>query len=208
VRAPEAPPHLDPIEHATQPLSAREVTLAEIPRMHAASRLASGFEAAAWRQAPLRRTLAPALGSATRLELLAPERLPHAPIEELIMARRSRRKYDTERPLAFDEFSTVLERSTRGFAADCLSLDSPSLHDNYLIVNAVEGLSPGIYLHRAREGTLEQLRSGTYRDDSAHLALDQSYAGDAHVNGYYLTELGPVLATYGNRGYRLAQVEA
>ena len=110
--------------------------------------------------------------------------------------------------MAFDEFSTVLERSTRGFAADCLSLDSPPLHDNYLIANAVEGLSPGIYLHRARDGTLEQLRSGTYRDDSAHLALDQSYAGDAHVNGYYLTELGPVLATYGNRGYRLAQVEA
>jgi SagB-type dehydrogenase family enzyme len=208
VRAPEPPPHLEPIEHATQPLSEREVTFAEIPRMHAASRLGSGVEAAAWRQAPLRRTLPPALGSVTRLEPLAPERLPQAPIEELILARRSRRRYDTERPLAFDELSTVLERSTRGFAADCLSLDSPSLHDNYLIVNAVDGLSPGIYLHRAREGTLEQLRSGMYREDSARLAADQSYAGDAHVNGYYLTELGPVLATYGNRGYRLAQVEA
>ena len=55
------------------------------------------------------------------------------------------------------------------------SLDSPPLHDNYLIANAVEGLSPGIYLHRAREGTLEQLRSGTYRDDSAYLALVSSY---------------------------------
>src|SRR5439155_6882965 len=178
VRAPEARPHLEPIEHATQPLSEREVTFEETPRMHAASRLGSGFEAAAWRQAPLRRTIPPALGSVTRLELLAPERLPQAPIEELIMARRSRRQYDTARPLAFDEFSTVLERSIRRFAADCLTLDSPPLHDNYLIANAVEGLAPGIYLHRAREGTLEQLRSGTYRDDSAHLALDQSYAGD------------------------------
>jgi nitroreductase len=28
------------------------------------------------------------------------------------------------------------------------------------------------------------------------------------VNSYYLTELSPVLATYGNRGYRLAQLEA
>jgi SagB-type dehydrogenase family enzyme len=208
VRAPEPPPHLERIEHATQPLSAREVTFVEIPRMHAASRLGSGADAVAWRQAQLKRTLPPALGSVTRLEPLAPERLPQVPIEALIMARRSRRQYDLERPLAFDEFSTVLERSSRGFAADCLSLDSPSLHDRYLVVNAVDGLSPGIYLYRAREGTLEQLRSGNYRDRAAHLALDQSYAGDAHVNGYCLTELGPVLATYGNRGYRLAQVEA
>jgi SagB-type dehydrogenase family enzyme len=77
-----------------------------------------------------------------------------------------------------------------------------------VIVNAVEDLEPGLYLHQPREGTLELLRAGHYRATAAHLAFDQSYAGDAHVNSYYLTELGPVLERYGNRGYRLAQLEA
>jgi SagB-type dehydrogenase family enzyme len=206
--APAAPAHLHPVAHPTEPVSRREVTFAEIPRMHAASSLGSGEEAAAWRRAPLRRTLPPTQSRAIALEPLADDRLPEAPIEQVILARRSSRHYDTDRPLAFELFSTVLDRSSRGFAADCLALDSPPLHDNYLIVNAVAGLEPGIYLHRAQEGAIELLRSGDYRADAAHLAFDQSYAADAHVNSYYLTELGPVLATYGNRGYRLAQLEA
>ncbi len=37
--------------------------------------------------------------------------------------------------------------------------------------------------------------------------MEQDYAADAHVNVYYLTDLGPVLERYGNRGYRLAQLE-
>jgi SagB-type dehydrogenase family enzyme len=206
--APSPPEHLDPIAHPTQPLSSAEVTFAEIPRMHAASGLSSGEDAATWRRPVLRRSLPPAQGSVIPLEPLALNSLPDAPIEEVILARRSRRHYDTDRAITFEQFSTVLDRSARGFAADCLAVDSPPLHDNYLIVNAVEGLSPGIYLHRSREGTIESLRSGDYRAHAAHLAFDQSYAADAHVNSYYLTELSPVLATYGNRGYRLAQLEA
>jgi SagB-type dehydrogenase family enzyme len=206
--APAAPAHLEPIAHPTEPLSSGEVTFADIPRMHAASCLTSAEEAATWRRAPLRRTLPPAQGSVIGLEPLALDALPDAPIEEVILARRSRRRYDTDRPITFEQFSTVVDRSARGFAADSLAPNSPPLHDNYLIVNAVAGLTPGIYLHRTRERTVELLRSGEYRAEAAHLAFDQSYAGDEQVNSYYLTELAPVLAVYGNRGYRLAQLEA
>lgn len=206
--APAAPPALERIAHPVEPVSEREVTFAEIPRMHAASSLASASEAAAWRSSPQRRTLPSPRGKVTPLEPLAGDAVPQQPIEEVILARRSRRHYDTDRPLPFDLFSTVLHRSAHGFATDCLLLDAPPLHDNYLIVNAVEGLEPGVYLHRSREGTVELVRSGAFRREAAHLAFDQAYAGDAHVNSYYLAELGPVLATYGNRGYRLAQLEA
>jgi SagB-type dehydrogenase family enzyme len=206
--APGPPAHLDPIDHLTEPLSSAEVTFADIGRLHSASRLTSGEEAATWRRAPLQRTLPQAQGRVIPLEPLARDSWPTAPIEEVILGRRSRRRYDLDNPITFEQFSTVLERSAHGFAADCLAPDSEPLHDNYLIVNAVAGLSPGIYLHRSREGTIELLRSGTYRTEAAHLSFDQPYAGDAHVNSYYLTELGPVLATYGNRGYRLAQLEA
>jgi SagB-type dehydrogenase family enzyme len=102
----------------------------------------------------------------------------------------------------------VLDRSARGFAADCLAVGAPPLHDGYLIVNAVEGLAPGAYLHRASEGSIELLRTGDFRARAAYLACDQEYAGNAHVNSYYLTDLGPLLEVFGNRGYRLAQLEA
>jgi len=206
--APSPPAHVLPIAHPTEPLSLREVTFADITLMNAASRLGSGDDPAAWRATPLRRTLPAAHGNVIPLEPRDIEDLPRAPIEEVILARRSVRHYDTDRPINFEQFSTVLDRSARPLAADFLAYDSPPVNDCYLIVNAVEGLSPGIYLHRAREGAIELLRTGDYRGDAAHLAVDQPYAADAHVNSYYLTELSPVLATYGNRGYRLAQLEA
>jgi nitroreductase len=176
--------------------------------MHAASSLASGEEAAAWRSAPLHRTLSPARGATFALTPLAPDAAPRTPIEDVILGRRSRRKYETEHPITFEQFSTVLDRSSRGIPADCLAHGGPPLHDNYLIVNAVEGLEPGVYLHRVQDRKVELLRAGQYRSDAAHLAFDQEYAGDAHVNSYYLTELGPVLEVYGNRGYRVAQLES
>jgi SagB-type dehydrogenase family enzyme len=196
------------IAHATEPVSRAEVTFASIPRMHDASSLSDGDEAADWRRQPLRRNPASPQQEPIPLAPLSDERLPSAPIEDVILARRSTRHYDTQHPTSFDLFSTVLDRSVRGFSADCLAAGASPLHDGYLIVSAVEGLTPGVYLHRATEGSIEPLRSGDFRAEAAHLAFDQQYAADAHVNSYYLTDLGPVLERYGNRGYRFAQLEA
>jgi len=205
---PPSGPEVGPIDHATEPISRGEVTFPEIVRMHAASALASGAEAAAWRASPLRREVAVARGRVIPLEPSAAESIAPMPIEEVILARRSTRRYDTERPISFAQFSTVLDRASRGFATDALAAGSAPLHDQYLIVNAVERLEAGVYLHRVREGTIELLKAGAFRETASHLAVDQNYAGDAHVNSYYLCELAPILETYGNRGYRLAQLEA
>ena len=96
----------------------------------------------------------------------------------MILARRSRRLYDLDRPITFEQFSTVLDRSARGFAADCLAPGGPPLHDSYLIVNAVEGLAPrALPAPRARRHRSSCLRSGEFRAEAAHLAFDQPYAG-------------------------------
>jgi SagB-type dehydrogenase family enzyme len=205
---PAAVTDVSPLAHLTLPVSQAEVTFAQIPRMHFASSLASGAEAAAWRRQALQRTPIPPQQPPIPLTPLADERVPRAPIEEVILARRSTRHFDTQRPISFELLSTLLDRSVRGFAADCLAAGAPPLHDGYLIVNAVEGLAPGVYLHRAREASIEPLRTGDFRAQAAHLAMDPGYAADAHVNSYYLTDLGPVLERYGNRGYRVAQLEA
>lgn len=85
--------------------------------------------------------------------------------------------------------------------------DALPLHDCYLIVNGVEGIAPGVYLHHPQLQAVELLREGNFRAAATRLAVGQEYAGAAHVNCYYLTDLNAVLATYGNRGYRLAQLE-
>jgi len=74
-------------------------------------------------------------------------------------------------------------------------------------LNGVQGLTPGVYLHHPQLGAVELLREGVFREQAARLAADQRYAGDAHVNLYYLAHLPSILARYGNRGYRLAQLE-
>jgi SagB-type dehydrogenase family enzyme len=199
---------LPDIAYPTLPVSSAEVVFDDIPRMHAASSLTSGAEAAAWRANPLQRTPRPPEHTPIPLQPRDDQHLPTAPIEDIILARRSSRKYATERPISFESFSTLLDRSTRGFSADCLAPGASPLHDGYLIVSAVEGLAPGVYLHRATENAIEPLREGDFRAQAAHLAFDQQYAADAHVNSYYLTALAPVLERYGNRGYRLAQLEA
>ncbi|MGO8951123.1 MAG: SagB/ThcOx family dehydrogenase [Ktedonobacterales bacterium] len=84
---------------------------------------------------------------------------------------------------------------------------APPLHDLYLIVHNVERLTDGIYLHHPEFHAVELLRASTFRDQATRIALEQEYAGAAHVNCYYLTDLTPVLECYGNRGYRVAQLE-
>ena len=207
VAVPAAPP-VTPIAHPTRAISPREVEFPAITAMQAASVLGSGAEAAAWRAEPLRRTTPEPQGPLIPLQPLRDEEIGTAPIEEIILMRRSTRHYDTEVAIPFASFSTLLDRSTRGVAADCLDPAAPPLYDAYLIVNGVEGLAQGVYYHHARRGAIELLREGNFREQATRLAVGQAYAGDAHVNVYYLADLEAILENYGNRGYRLVQLES
>jgi SagB-type dehydrogenase family enzyme len=194
-----------PIAPATEAVSSREVVFPDISRMHAASQLGSGTEAAAWRANQLRRSADLESGGVIPL---APTLTTEMTIEEVILARRSTRHYDTDQRVPFTAFSTALDYSARGFASDALAPDAPPLHDNYLIVNGVEGLEPGIYLYHSGARAVELLRSGEFRQQARRLAFFQNYAADVHVNSYYLADLDPILEHYGNRGYRLVQLES
>jgi SagB-type dehydrogenase family enzyme len=195
------------LRYPTHMISPREVAFPAIQRMHAASTLDTGAEAAAWRAAPLRRVPPEPHGTLLPLEPLAADQFSPTPIEDLILQRRSTRHYDRRAPITFAAFSTVLEYASHGFAADCLDPGALPLHDLYLIVNHVEGVTPGMYLHHPQHHAVELLEEGDFRERAQRLAVFQAYAGDAHVNCYYLTDLSAVVERYGNRGYRLAQLE-
>jgi SagB-type dehydrogenase family enzyme len=205
--AASAPP-LAPLNLPTQPLSPREIEFPAIAAMHEASSLASGDAARAWRTRPLPRALPPAWGPLTPLQPIEAACLPSDGIDEVIARRRSNRHYAANLPLAFDAFSTVLDRAARPAEMDCLDPAQSSLHDRYLIVNNVESLVPGLYVLRPDQRAVELLSAGDYRSAAMRVACNQEYAAAAHVNAYALTDLTPVLAHFGNRGYRVAQLEA
>ncbi len=199
---------ITPLDLETVPISAREVEFPPLPAMNHATRLESRAEVADWRANPLRRTLPEPTGDVIPLRPLAPDAAPGMVVDDAIRRRRSTRHYDLDTPIPFDAVSTLLERSNRGAAFDCLDITAPALADPYLIVNNVEGLTPGSYAYHPQQGALELLEAGNMRDQAARLACTQQYAGDAHVNLYYLADLDPILETYGNRGYRIAQLQA
>lgn len=196
---------LAPVDLPVRPVSPREVEFPAIGAMHRASSLDSGAETAAWRSAPPAVTepqLPPSPpGPVVTLDPLPDDAVPPDPVEDVIPRRRSTRRYDTATELSFRDFSTLLDRSSRTFAADVL----PRL-DCYLIVHAVEGLTPGVYLHHPALGAVELLRAGDFRADAERIAVGQSYCADAHVNAYWMTDLRLLLQRYGNRGYRAAQL--
>ncbi|MBB5785800.1 SagB/ThcOx family dehydrogenase [Jiangella mangrovi] len=191
-----------PVDLPVRPVSPREVEFPAIGAMHGASSLATADEVAAWRSAgPAAEPKPTPSGPLVPLDPLPDDAVPPEPVEDVIPRRRSTRRYDTAAELSFRDFSTLLDRSSRAFAADAL----PPL-DCYLIVHAVEGLTPGVYLHHPSSGAVELLRAGDFRADSARIAVGQSYCAEAHVNAYWLADLRPLLERYGNRGYRAAQL--
>jgi SagB-type dehydrogenase family enzyme len=125
----------------------------------------------------------------------------------VIRRRGSTRAFDRTRSISFEELSTVLDRASQGVPADFLAPPGATLLDLYLIVNAVEGLAPGTYYFRRSERSLEPLREGSFREAAGRLGLGQELPADAAVNVYSLARLPDVLARYGNRGYRAAQLE-
>jgi SagB-type dehydrogenase family enzyme len=202
---PEAPA-LDRLDLPTRRLSPAEVTFHGITDMHLASTLATGADAAAWRSRAWHRPAPEPTGELIGLRPLPVDGVDPRPVEQVILRRRSTRNYDTDVEIPFEVFSTLLDRSTRGVASDVLVPGAP-LTDLYLIVNAVEGLAPGVYLHHPARGAIELVRAGGFRAEATRIAAIQQYAGDAHVNLYYLAHLPSIVEHYGDRGYRLAQLE-
>ncbi len=98
--------------------------------------------------------------------------------------------------------------SVRRFPADFLDRGGSLLNDAYLIVNVVDGHEPGTYVLDPDGEELRLLGAEELREEAGMLALGQDLGADAAIKVYLLTDLERVLARYGNRGYRAAQLEA
>jgi SagB-type dehydrogenase family enzyme len=125
------------------------------------------------------------------------------PLGETIQHRGSTRQF-SHAPLAALDLATVLQWATRPVEADV----AWGFVDLFLAVNAVEGVAPGAWRYWPDAHALELLHAGDVRRQSAFLCLEQALGGDAAAVIYFLAPLDALLAGYGNRGYRLANLES
>ncbi|ESP89675.1 SagB family peptide dehydrogenase [Candidatus Halobonum tyrrellensis] len=206
----------------TVPVSPDPIDYPLIADAWAASALADGDAAAAWRE----RGAASADGAlgdpdsgdgeAVPLDPVDRETASSRPLANTIERRGSLREYARE-PISARKFATVLDRALGPVPVDALggrtaakSGDGgghagPYPLDCYCLVHAVEGVDPGAYRYRRGPAELERV-GDTDRTTAARLALGQSVVGDAAVNVYLLADVDALVDRFGDRGYRLAQL--
>src|SRR5256712_4450778 len=191
---------VDEIRHDVVPLSSAQVDYPALREIQGASVLATPADVVAWRKAvpPARRR-----SPSTLVSLPAALTDAGRGLGDTIQHRGSSRRF-THASLTAVELATTLWWSTRPVAADVPS----GLVDVFLIVNAVDGVLSGAYRYWRQEHALELIRAGEFRRESAYLCLEQPLGGDAAAALYFLAPLDALLAAYGNRGYRLANLEA
>lgn len=181
------------------PLSSSEVDYPLLRDAYENSSLDGEGEVRGWREAPWQ----PGLLRSAAGALPAPPASSGRSLGETIMARGSTREFSSE-VIGSAELSAALWHATRGWSADV----STGLVNLYLAVHAVDGIDPGAYAYRPDAHALELLKRGDFRERSAFLCLEQSLGGMSSATVFFLADLEAILQAYGNRGYRVANLEA
>jgi SagB-type dehydrogenase family enzyme len=193
-----APGDLPALAHDVMPLSSEDVDYPALREIHRASGLATAAEVVAWR----RGTAPPAREPRGPLIALPKPALESLPLGEAIQRRGSTRRFGHE-ALSRPELANALWAATRPVPAD----GPDGLVDLYVIVNAVDGIAPGAYAYWPGRG-LVTVRQGEFRREAAYLTLEQAIGGDAAATIFFLAPLDAILAAWGERGYRLANLHA
>jgi SagB-type dehydrogenase family enzyme len=204
--APAAPPEVPALSLETLPLSPHEVDYPLIREAHAASSLRTIDEVRSWHEAASTPTAGPSRAASRQLvplRFVPDPALPADSIDEVIMRRGSTRHF-SHQAIGFDQLSTILRCAGSAAPSDFADCST----DTYLIVNAVDDIPAGAYAYRRADAALERLRPGSFRREAGYLGLGQELPADASVNLYFLSNLEPILARLGNRGYRVAQLDA
>jgi SagB-type dehydrogenase family enzyme len=130
-------------------------------------------------------------------------------IGEVILRRGSTRRFDKHSSISISTLFSILDSSTRGVPMDVANEQAmSSVIDAYLISNSVVGLEPGAYFFNRKLKALDLLKRNASRQISGYLCLGQSLFSDASAVIFLMADLHKVLDELGNRGYRVAQLEA
>ena len=191
------------LDAATVPLSSSEVDYPLLVQAYEDSSFEREAEVQDWRERAAAVSF-PAAPAPTRLiELPPPAATAGRALGETIQARGSTREFSGEAITALG-LSTALAHATRGIPADVPS----GLVDLYVNVHAVDDVPTGAYVYQPDVHALELLKAGDVRADSAFLCLEQALGGLSSATVFFLADLRSILPAMGNRGYRVANLEA
>ena len=198
---------LPQLDLAVKELSASQVAYPLIEEMHTASNLDHADQVSQWRGEPLSRQERQRSGQVFTLRMQEESSLGVKPFEETVLKRGSSRRF-LQQPLSYAELSILLKQAAGAFPAGWLEGGGDSLNELYVSVHTVESLQSGRYAYHRKQQALELLQAGDFRAEAAQLCLGQALGGEASVTLFFLSDLEAVLERYGNRGYRLVQMEA
>jgi SagB-type dehydrogenase family enzyme len=155
--------------------------------------------------------------AAAAADLVAPETSPAngggGGLRDVMTRRRSARDFRRDETLPLDAFWTINRLAFRGGSHFPVFPSGPhvGLVRPMWIVNAVDGLEPGIWhydcvadawhLHRAGGGDASRL-------EAEYLCLEQPIAGNAAAVGFLIADLNTLMDRGGPDTYRLAHLEA
>ena len=189
---------LTPLELEAIQLS-KEVVYQPLVKMYRESRLASPEEVARVAAAAVAR---PEIPGAEQLHFDTIDPAEARVLGDTILRRGSTRAFAHE-AIGADELSTILST-----ASGHRNVDFPRLTDTYLIVNAVDDLTPGAYYFSREENSFELLKPGDFRTEAGYLCLEQQLGYDCSALIVYMGDLESALEALGNRGYRDLHLEA
>ena len=195
-----------PLSVEIESSSRGEIDYPEITRLHTASALTTPEEVVAWRGSLAPR---PALSAGPRYPLrpIAPTIATPSTLGDVIRQRGSTRRF-TRESMSFSQLSAILAHTTTGIPADVLGPGDSSPLDIYLIANAVADLPSGSYVFTPQEQAVQLLSAGDFREEAGHLCFEQALGADASVVVFFLADLESLLQRFGNRGYRVVQLQA
>jgi SagB-type dehydrogenase family enzyme len=201
---PDAPvsPVVGPLAHRVRPVAPREVDDPVVREAYRDSSLDDEAEVEAWREAAAA-VPAPPEPAGEPGSLPPPPARADRPLGETIARRGSTRRFSGEAVTAA-QLSAALAGAVRPVPWDA----APALGELYLVVHAVEGIAPGAYAYAPRAHGLVPLRAGELREEAAFLCLEQALGGSGSATVFFLADLDRVLGAMGNRGYRVANLEA
>ena len=208
---------VDPVDHETAPLSPNPREYPMIHEAWEASTLADANATVEWRRAARTlddpgtvdsETVEAGDGERIALDPVDHETASGRPLHPVVVRRGSARSFTDEGP-SRRAVGTILDRATRGVPGDWNdgSGDGFDFLDAYVLATGVDGVPDGTYHYHPEADALERL-GDVDRETKTRLALDQQWAGRAHLNVYLLANVDRVVGALGNRGYRLAQLEA
>lgn len=203
---------LDPITPTTEPLGPETIQYELNPEAWRQSRLETADAVSAWRSNVINARQSEAFNPQPSdpddsLDPVDRETASARPLDQTIERRGSLREF-SHAPISKRMAGTILDRALGPVPIDGTDSEAISpIVTPYCCILGVDGVSQGGYRYDPNTHTIERVCEMD-RQTAGHLALNQSVVGDTAINVYLTVDVEAVVERLGNRGYRLAQLEA